>query len=159
VIPYTHHYTAIYRAVSIPSKFERVSTSAIPFSIPVRVKKGQALFLTIDCFISHHLTILYQIGAIAMVCGVMSTEARYINCFKNDDNEIEIFVQADDYIFSNPNFLKDNLSRPRNGTLIRKEQWREEYIDEKDWAYICDKYSLTRNDDTRGLADSPIRRA
>jgi hypothetical protein len=153
IIPYTHNYTLYYRGVSIPSKFCLLGDSILKYGIPLRLKKGQALFFDNRLL---HFSPPFSNGQqrIAVVCGVMPLEARYINCFLNSDNEIELLAQEDDFILSNPYFLDNATQRPINGVLIKKVKFDNTQITIQDWENVCKENNILPQNNLDSLGAS-----
>ncbi|MBL7777690.1 MAG: phytanoyl-CoA dioxygenase family protein [Chitinophagales bacterium] len=158
IVPYTHHYTSYYRAVSVPSKFSRVAHLASEYAVPIPVSRGQALFFDNRVL---HLSPPFDNGLerVAVVCGVMPQIAAYINCFKNEAGDIEVYEQQDDFVLSNPYFLKNSEKRPTAGNMIKKAVLNEELILQNQWEEIIQQHQLVKSNfrNTSVFNSSPIQ--
>jgi len=142
IVPHTQHYTSYYRAVTIPSPFTEIESILMPYGIPVKMKKGQALFFDNRAlhFSPPNVTDTIRV---AVVCGVMPTEATYINCYMDRNKQVEIYEQEDSFIFSNTQFLKNNDQRPLAGKLLKTFMLNQPTYSAVDWQEICKAKGLT----------------
>lgn len=118
VVEKTHQLFSPYRSVSFSPPFSNIRNTVKEYLKPIPLKKGQALIFDARII---HTSGKNTSGKdrLAVVCGILPREATFQLSFQNkEDDPIELYKQADDFLINYPNFFHDCILRPTIGEKI-----------------------------------------
>lgn len=118
VVEKTHQLFSPYRSVSFSPPFSTIKNTVKDYLKPIQLKKGQALIFDARII---HTSGKNTSGKdrLAVVCGILPSEATFQLSFQDkEDDPIELYKQADDFLINYPNFFHDCILRPTIGEKI-----------------------------------------
>lgn len=118
VVEKTHQLFSPYRSVSFSPPFSNIKDTIKDYLKPVPLKLGQVLIF--DSRIIHTSgKNTSGVDRLAVVSGILPKEATFQLSFQDKENDpIEIYAQADDFLINYPNFFHDCIFRPSIGKKI-----------------------------------------
>ena len=152
VLPKSHRILPTYRGSSIPEFFSPVMNDMIDYLQPVTVKAGEAVFF--DQSIIHFSPPNFS-DAIRIVTNIYFTHhtTEYRTYFwdkEKEENKVEVFAQADDFMTNFEQFGENIRARPTVGQSLGFVDYNFPQIDKK---FLDSRFEKTN---TRALIEKAI---
>jgi hypothetical protein len=119
-VPKSHHLSPLYRAVTIPPDYRELEQYSWKYAVPIVLKRGEAVIF--DPRLLHFSTPnLSDCNRVAIVSSIFPAEAKLETCYLNKKlMMIETYLNDDDFMFTNPNFLVNSMAKPISGRLNKQ---------------------------------------
>lgn len=118
VVEKTHQLFSPFRSVSFAPPFANIKDTVKDYLKPIRLKAGEVLIFDARII---HTSGKNTSGKdrLAVVSGILPKEATFQLSYQDGENDpIEIYEQADDFLINYPNFFHDCILRPTVGKKI-----------------------------------------
>lgn len=146
VIPKSFRLFSPYRGISFPEPFQNVQDEVRHYLQPIHLKAGDVLLFD-NRLVHYSPPNNSDSERIVVMSGVFPKEAKLISCYKDvlqDNHEIEIFEQADDYLLTFKNFFHDCTCRPETGELKEKIHWDIKALNLKEFTQLMKENNIPR---------------
>ena len=145
-IPKSHKFFAPYRNISFDPPFEHIRPFVRQYLQPLFSDAGEMLIF--DPRVLHNsLPNITGETRVVILCGLFPKEAEIISCYKDvevENSPIELYRQQEDFFTTYPDFFETCRMRPVVGELIRTERYNYDFVNEEQFAELCEKNGVEK---------------
>ncbi len=144
VVEKTHQMFSPFRSVSFSPPFSNIKETVKKYLKPIALKAGQALVFDARII---HTSGKNTSGKdrIAVVSGILPAEATFQLSYQDkEDDPIELYQQADDFLINYPNFFHNCVVRPTIGKKIGEGAFISPKITSEQFENDCDLLGIEK---------------
>lgn len=147
-VPKSHAFFSPYRNISFDPPFEHIRPFIRQYLKPIWADAGDLLIF--DPRVLHNsLPNTTNESRVVILCGLFPEEAEIVSCFKDvevENSPLELYKQQEDFFTSYPDFFESCRMRPAVGELIQTLPYDQYFINEQQFAALCDQSGVEKVD-------------
>lgn len=147
-VPKSHNFFSPYRNISFDPPFEHIRPFVRQYLKPYFAEAGEMLIF--DPRLLHNsLPNNTDESRVVILCGLFPKEAEIVSCYKDvevPDSPIELYKQSEDFFTTYPDFFETCRMRPVVGDLIRSEPYDQDFMNEEEFASLCETHGVEKVD-------------